>query len=252
MDEIQTRIETKNLNFYYGKYHALKNVNISISTGSVTAFMGHSGGGKSTLLRTFNKIYNLYPENKITGELLIDGVNLLTPGTNDALLRKKIGMVFQKPTSFPMTNYENIAFGIRLYEKLSQKEMDERVEWAYHKAALWDEVKDKLKVSSFHLSQGQQQRLCIARAIALKPEVLLMDEPTASLDPESSSLIEQLVLELKKDYTIVIVTHNLKQARRVSDFTAHIERGNLVEYGKTSDVFSSPKSPVTQQYILHE
>lgn len=250
MDAI--RIQVKNLDFYYGKYKALHGIHMDIASNCVTAFMGHSGSGKSTLLRTFNKIYSLYPQNKISGEILLDGVNILNDAEDNTLLRKKVGMVFQKPASFPMSNYENIAFGVRLYEKLSHKEMDERVEWALIKAALWNEVKDKLKVSSLNFSQGQQQRLCIARAIALKPEVLLLDEPTASLDPESSSMIENLVLELRNDYTIVIVTHNLKQAKKISDFTAHIEQGTLVEFGKTVNIFSNPQNAMTQRYIAHE
>jgi phosphate transport system ATP-binding protein len=246
------KIKTKNLNFYYGKNQVLKNINIDILKNCVTAFIGHSGSGKSTLIRTFNKIYSLYPENKVNGEIYLYDVNILNPKENLILLRKRVGMVFQKPTPFPMTNYENIAFGVRLYEKLSSQEMDNRVEWSFTKAGIWDEVKDKLKVSSLHLSQGQQQRLCIARAIAVKPEVLLLDEPTASLDPKSSSIIEELVLELKNDYTIVIVTHNLKQAKKTADYSAHIDHGQLIEYDKTDVVFSYPQNPITKKYIDYQ
>ncbi len=246
------KIQTKHLNFYYGERKALHDINISIPTNKITAFMGHSGSGKSTLIRTFNKIYMLYPENKVTGKIYLDEENILSPKTDLFSVRKRIGMVFQKPTPFPMTNYENIAFGVRLYEKLTTQEMDERVEWAFKKSALWHEVKDKLKDSSLNLSQGQQQRLCIARGIAVKPEVLLLDEPTSSLDPKSSSLIEDLVLELRKDYTIVIVTHNLRQAKKVADFTAHVDHGHIIEYGKTSDVFTKPSNEITQQYIEYE
>lgn len=245
-------IETKDLNFYYGAFHALKNINIPIREKCITSFMGGSGGGKSTLIRTFNRIYSLYPENKATGEILFNGRNILAPHENLMALRKNIGMVFQKPTPFPMSNYENIAFGVRLYEKLSQGEMDDRVEWAFRKAAIWNEMKDILKKSSFELSQGQQQRLCIARAIAVKPEVLLLDEPTSALDPKSSKIIEQLMLELKEDYTIVVVTHNLAQAKRISDFTAHLSKGHIVEYGETRELFHAPKHPVTQDYLEHE
>lgn len=243
------KIRTKNLNFFYGKYHALKDINVSIAAGEVTALIGHSGGGKSTLLRTFNRIYSLYPKLNAHGEIFLDNTNILSPKEDLMLLRKRVGMVFQRPTPFPMSIYDNIAFGIKLYERLKAKEIDERVEWALRKAAIWDEVKDKLKQSSHNLSHGQQQRLCIARTISVKPEVLLLDEPTSALDPKSSKLIEKLVLELKHDYTIVIVTHNLKQAKNVSDYTAHMHHGELVGFGKTKELFSNPQSEITRDYI---
>jgi len=247
MDKI--KIQTKNLDFFYGRNQALFSINLSIYKNRVTAFMGHSGSGKSTLLRTFNKIYSLYPENKASGEIFLDDENILDSKEDLILLRKRVGMVFQKPTPFPMSNYENIAFGVRLYERLSSSEMDERVEWALTRAGIWDEVKDRLHATSLDLSQGQQQRLCIARALAVKPEVLLLDEPTASLDPKSTSLIEALMKDLKGEYTIVVVTHNLKQAKRTADHCAHIDHGHLIEYDKTSVVFSSPNNPITKKYI---
>ncbi|MFP5482199.1 MAG: phosphate ABC transporter ATP-binding protein PstB, partial [Gammaproteobacteria bacterium] len=223
--EEKIKLEVKNLNFYYGSFHALKSVNLSIPEKKVTAFIGPSGCGKSTLLRVFNKMYALYPEQRAEGQILMDGEDLLTSKKDIALIRSKIGMVFQKPTPFPMSIYENIAFGVRLFEKLSKGEMEERVEWALTKAALWKEVKDKLHQSGNGLSGGQQQRLCIARGIAIKPEILLLDEPCSALDPISTASIEELITELKEDYTVVIVTHNMQQAARVSDYTAYMYLG---------------------------
>src|SRR5450830_118915 len=225
----QAKIAVRNLNFYYGKFHALKGINLEIPEKKVTAFIGPSGCGKSTLLRIFNRMYELYPEQRAEGEVMFDGENLLTSKKDVALIRSKVGMVFQKPTPFPMSIYENIAFGVKLYERPSRGEMDERVEWALRKAALWDEVKDKLRQSGLSLSGGQQQRLCIARAVAVKPEVLLLDEPTSALDPISTAKIEELLNELKTDYTIAIVTHNMQQAARVSDYTAYMYLGELIE-----------------------
>jgi phosphate transport system ATP-binding protein len=215
----------------------------------VTAFIGPSGCGKSTLLRTFNRMYQLYPKQRATGEILLDGDNLLDKKQDLNMLRAKIGMVFQKPTPFPMSIYDNIAFGVKLYENLNRHEMDDRVEWALKKAALWAEVKDKLKQSGTGLSGGQQQRLCIARAIAVKPQVLLLDEPTSALDPISTAHIEKLIDELKEDFTIVIVTHNMQQAARVSDYTAYMYLGDLIEFGDTSSVFTNPKRKETEDYI---
>jgi phosphate transport system ATP-binding protein len=215
----------------------------------VTAFIGPSGCGKSTLLRTFNRMYELYPNQRATGEILMDGENVLDPRQDLNMLRARVGMVFQKPTPFPMSIFDNIAFGIKLYESLSRRELEERVEWALRKAALWDEVKDKLNQSGTSLSGGQQQRLCIARAIAVKPEVLLLDEPASALDPISTARIEELIHELKEDYTIAIVTHNMQQAARVSDYTAYIYLGELIEFGKTDEVFIKPKRKETEDYI---
>ena len=215
----------------------------------VTAFIGPSGCGKSTLLRTFNRMYQLYPKQRATGEILLDGENLLDKKQDLNTLRAKIGMVFQKPTPFPMSIYDNITFGVKLYENLNRHDMDERVEWALKKAALWNEVKDKLKQSGMGLSGGQQQRLCIARAIAVKPQVMLLDEPTSALDPISTAHIEKLIDELKEDFTIVIVTHNMQQAARVSDFTAYMYLGDLIEFGDTSTVFTNPKRKETEDYI---
>lgn len=243
------KLEVNNLNFYYGDFHALKNVNLKIPEKKVTAFIGPSGCGKSTLLRIFNKMYALYPEQRAEGEILLDGENLLTTKRDIALIRSKIGMVFQKPTPFPMSIYENIAFGVRLFEKLSKGEMDERVEWALTKAALWKEVKEKLHQSGNGLSGGQQQRLCIARGIAIKPEVLLLDEPCSALDPISTASIEELITELKEDYTVVIVTHNMQQAARVSDYTAYMYLGELIEFGVTDQIFLKPKKQETENYI---
>lgn len=247
--EEKIKLEVKNLNFYYGSFHALKSVNLSIPEKKVTAFIGPSGCGKSTLLRVFNKMFALYPEQRAEGEILMDGENLLTSKKDIALIRSKIGMVFQKPTPFPMSIYENIAFGVRLFEKLSKGEMEERVEWALTKAALWKEVKDKLHQSGNGLSGGQQQRLCIARGIAIKPEILLLDEPCSALDPISTASIEELITELKEDYTVVIVTHNMQQAARVSDYTAYMYLGELIEFGVTDQIFLKPKKQETENYI---
>ncbi|MBA4749834.1 MAG: ATP-binding cassette domain-containing protein [Alphaproteobacteria bacterium] len=242
-------LDVKNLDFFYGKNQVLRQINLSVKAHTITALMGHSGSGKSTLIRIFNRIYELSPGSRAVGEIYFEGLQILDAQTDLLSLRRRIGMVFQKPTPFPMSIYENIAFGVSLYEKLSKPEMTERVIWALEKAGLWEEVKDKLAASSLNLSQGQQQRLCIARAIALKPEVLLLDEPTASLDPMSSSTIEELLLELKKEYTILIVTHNLKQAKRTADITAHMHHGEIITCGPTSLVFSNPSHLVTKKYI---
>ncbi|HCI13993.1 MAG: phosphate ABC transporter ATP-binding protein [Gallionellales bacterium GWA2_60_142] len=243
------KVVVKDLSFYYGKDRALKDINLNIAEKMVTAFIGPSGCGKSTLLRTFNRMYQLYPKQKATGEIILDGANILDPRQDLNMLRAKIGMVFQKPTPFPMSIYDNIAFGVKLYQNLGKNEMDERVEWALKKAALWTEVKDKLKQSGTGLSGGQQQRLCIARAIAVKPQVLLLDEPTSALDPISTAHIEKLIDELKEDFTIVIVTHNMQQAARVSDYTAYMYLGDLIEFGDTSTVFTNPKRKETEDYI---
>ena len=242
-------LEVRNLNFYYGSFQGLKDINLDIEQGKVTAFIGPSGCGKSTLLRTLNRMYDLYPGQRAEGEINFYGQNILEPGQDLNLLRSRIGMVFQKPTPFPMSIYENIAFGVRLYEKLSRSEMDERVEWALNKAALWNEAKDKLNQSGLSLSGGQQQRLCIARAVAVKPSVILLDEPTSALDPISTGKIEELINELKTEYTIAIVTHNMQQAARVSDYTAYMYLGVLVEYGKTDEIFIKPKRKETEDYI---
>ena len=246
---IAPKLIVRDLNFYYGDFRALKDINLTIQEKMVTAFIGPSGCGKSTLLRTFNRMYQLYPKQKATGEVLLDGENILDKKQDLNTLRSKIGMVFQKPTPFPMSIYDNIAFGVKLYEKFSRYDMDERVEWALKKAALWGEVKEKLKQSGTGLSGGQQQRLCIARAIAVKPQVLLLDEPTSALDPISTAHIEKLIDELKADFTIVIVTHNMQQAARVSDFTAYMYLGDLIEFGDTSVVFTNPKRKETEDYI---
>jgi phosphate transport system ATP-binding protein len=244
-----SKISVKDLNFYYGKYHALKNINLEIAEKKVTAFIGPSGCGKSTLLRTFNRMFELYPEQRATGTIKLDGEDLLTSKEDVALVRAKIGMVFQKPTPFPMSIYDNVAFGVKLFENLNATDLDERVEWALRKAALWNEVKDKLNQSGSGLSGGQQQRLCIARGIAIKPEVLLLDEPCSALDPISTSKIEDLITELKSDYTVLIVTHNMQQAARCSDFTAYMYLGDLVEFGVTEDIFFKPKRKETEDYI---
>ncbi|WP_066567867.1 phosphate ABC transporter ATP-binding protein PstB [Snodgrassella sp. CFCC 13594] len=243
------KIAVRDFNFYYGNFHALKNIHLDIPTNKVTAFIGPSGCGKSTLLRTFNRMYDLYPGMHAEGQLLLDGNNLLDKGVDVNLLRAKVGMVFQKPTPFPMSIYDNVTFGVKLYEKLSRSELDDRVEWALRKAALWNEVKDKLKQSGNSLSGGQQQRLCIARAVAAKPEVVLLDEPTSALDPISTAHIEELVTELKEDYTIAIVTHNMQQAARVSDYTAYMYLGELMEVGETNQIFTKPKRKETEDYI---
>jgi phosphate transport system ATP-binding protein len=244
-----SKISVKDLNFYYGKFHALKGINLEIPEKKVTAFIGPSGCGKSTLLRTFNRMFELYPDQRAEGEVMLDGENLLTSRKDVALIRARIGMVFQKPTPFPMSIYDNIAFGVRLFEKLGAVDMDERVEWALRKAALWGEVKDKLGQSGAGLSGGQQQRLCIARGIAIKPEVLLLDEPCSALDPISTAKIEELIAELKADYTVVIVTHNMQQAARVSDYTAYMYLGDLVEVGQTEQIFFKPQRQETEDYI---
>jgi len=243
------KISVKNLNFYYGKFHALKDISLEIPEKKVTAFIGPSGCGKSTLLRTFNRMFELYPEQRAEGEIIIDGEDVIRSKLDISLIRAKVGMVFQKPTPFPMSIYENIAFGVRLFEKLTRVEMDERVEWALKKGALWSEVKDKLNQSGSGLSGGQQQRLCIARAVAIKPEILLLDEPCSALDPISTGKIEELIHELKSDYTVLIVTHNMQQAARCSDYTAYMYLGDLMEVGATSDIFMKPKRKETEDYI---
>jgi phosphate transport system ATP-binding protein len=242
-------LEVRNLNFFYGSFQGLKDINLDIEQGKVTAFIGPSGCGKSTLLRTLNRMYDLYPGQRAEGEINFYGQNILDPDQDLNLLRSRIGMVFQKPTPFPMSIYENIAFGVRLYENLSRSQMDERVEWALNKAALWNEAKDKLNQSGLSLSGGQQQRLCIARGVAVKPSVILLDEPTSALDPISTGKIEELINELKHEYTIAIVTHNMQQAARVSDYTAYMYLGSLIEYGKTDEIFIKPKRKETEDYI---
>ncbi len=243
------KLAARGLDFYYDKFHALKSINLEIPEKRVTALIGPSGCGKSTLLRIFNRIYALYPKQEAKGEVLLDGNNILDPKYPMNRLRSKVGMVFQKPVPFPMTIYENVAYGIRHHERLSKAEMNNRVESALRQGALWDEVKDKLGQSALGLSGGQQQRLCIARAVALKPDVLLLDEPTSALDPISTSRIEQLVEELKRDYTIAIVTHNMQQAARVSDFTAFMYLGDLIEHDTTETIFSNPSKQQTEDYI---
>ena len=243
------KMDVRKLNFYYGKFQALKNISLQVAEKKVTAFIGPSGCGKSTLLRVFNRMYELYPDQRAEGEVTVDGENILTSKEDVALIRAKIGMIFQKPTPFPMSIYDNIAFGVRLFEKLSRPAMDERVEWALRKAALWSEVKDKLTQSGTSLSGGQQQRLCIARGIAVKPEIILLDEPCSALDPISTAKIEELIDELKTEYTVAIVTHNLQQAARVSDYTAYMYLGDLVEFGITDQIFLKPKRKETEDYI---
>jgi len=243
------KISIRHLNFYYGGFRALKDVSLDIADRQVTAFIGPSGCGKSTLLRTMNRMYSLYPNQRAEGEIRFNGQNVLDARTDLNLLRAKVGMVFQKPTPFPMSIYDNIAFGVRLYERLSPREMDERVEWALTQAAMWDEAKDKLRQSGMALSGGQQQRLCIARAVSVRPEVLLLDEPTSALDPISTARIEELISELKTDYTIAIVTHNMQQAARVSDKTAYMYLGELVEFGVTDQIFLKPARKETEDYI---
>ena len=243
------KMAAKDLDFYYDKFRALKSINLEIPEKRVTALIGPSGCGKSTLLRIFNRIYAIYPKMEAKGEVLLDGENILSPKYPMNRLRSKVGMAFQKPVPFPMTIYENVAYAIRHHEKISKADMNDRVEHALNQAALWGEVKDKLGQSALGLSGGQQQRLCIARAVALKPDVLLLDEPTSALDPISTSRIEQLVEELKKDYTIAIVTHNMQQAARVSDYTAFMYLGDLIEHDVTSNIFSKPKKQQTEDYI---
>ena len=249
MTDQKAALAIRNLNFYYGKFHGLKNVNLDIAENKVTAFIGPSGCGKSTLLRTLNRMYSLYPGQRAEGEINFYGQNILDAKQDLNLLRARVGMVFQKPTPFPMSIYDNIAFGIRLYENLSRSDMDERVEWALTKAAIWSEVKDKLGQSGLSLSGGQQQRLCIARTVAVKPSVILLDEPTSALDPISTAKVEELVSELKKDHTVAIVTHNMQQAARVSDFTAYMYLGELVEFGQTEQIFMKPARQETEDYI---
>jgi len=243
------KLRVRDLDFYYGQFHALKKVSLDIAEKKVTAFIGPSGCGKSTLLRTFNRMFELYPEQRAVGEISMDGENLLTSKRDVSLIRAKVGMVFQKATPFPMSIYDNIAFGVRLFERLPKAQMDERVEWALQKAALWGEVKDKLHLSGSSLSGGQQQRLCIARAISAEPEVLLLDEPCSALDPISTAKIEELIEELKSDYTVVIVTHNMQQAARCSDSTAYMYLGDLIEFGPTAELFMKPKKKDTEDYI---
>jgi phosphate transport system ATP-binding protein len=243
------KLFVRNLNFYYGRYQALHDISLEVPERRVTAFIGPSGCGKSTLLRAFNRIYNLYHGQRAAGEILLDDRNILDPKQDLNLLRAKIGMVFQKPTPFPMSIYDNVAFGVRLYERLSRSDLDYRVEWALRKAALWDEVKKILRQNGTQLSGGQQQRLCIARAVAVKPEVLLLDEPASALDPISTLRIEELVYELKEDYTIAIVTHNMQQAARVSDYTGFMYLGRLVEFSETEKMFTNPENPQTEDYI---
>ena len=239
----------RGLQFFYGNYGALKKIDLDIPAKRVVAIIGPSGCGKSTLLRIFNRIYSIYPKQRATGEVLLDGENILAPGYSLNRLRGKVGMVFQKPVPFPMSIYENIAFGVRHHERLSKSEMDARVVQSLRDAALWDEVKDNLGKSALSLSGGQQQRLCIARAIALRPEILLLDEPTSALDPISTAKVEELIHELKKDYTIVIVTHNMQQAARVSDYTAFMYMGELIEFAETRTIFMNPSNPQTEAYV---
>jgi len=248
-EEQVEKVSIRNLNFFYDQHRALKDISLPLYDKKVTAFIGPSGCGKSTLLRVLNRIYDLYPKQRATGEVLLDGVNILSAKQDLNLLRARIGMVFQKPTPFPMSIYDNVAFGIRLYERLGAAEMNARVEAALRRAALWTEVKDKLKQSGLSLSGGQQQRLCIARGIAVKPSVLLLDEPCSALDPISTSKVEELIDELKSEYCIVIVTHNMQQAARTADHTAFMYLGELIEFGETEQVFTNPAKEQTQQYI---
>jgi phosphate transport system ATP-binding protein len=247
--EPKVAIQIRNMNFFYGKFQGLKDINLDIMEHKVTAFIGPSGCGKSTLLRALNRMYSLYPGQRAEGEINFYGQNILEPKQDLNLLRARIGMVFQKPTPFPMSIYDNIAFGVRLYENLAKGEMDERVQWALTKTALWNEAKDKLNQSGLALSGGQQQRLCIARSVAVKPSVILLDEPTSALDPISTAKIEELVSELKSEYTVAIVTHNMQQAARVSDFTAYMYLGEMIEYGKTDQIFIKPQKQATEDYI---
>jgi phosphate transport system ATP-binding protein len=247
--QLPAKLRVRNLSFYYGAYRALHDISLDVPENRVTAFIGPSGCGKSTLLRTFNRMYSLYPDQRAEGEVILDDVNVLAMTRDLPLVRAKIGMVFQKPTPFPMSIYDNIAFGVRLFERLSRRGMDERVEWALTRAALWPEVRGKLQQSGNSLSGGQQQRLCIARCIAIKPELLLLDEPCSALDPISTTRIEELITELKNDYTVVIVTHNMQQAARVSDYTAYMYLGELIEFGDTDSIFIKPQRKQTEDYI---
>ena len=243
------KIRCEKLDFFYGDKQALKSIDLSMPERQVTAMIGPSGCGKSTLLRILNRMYDLYPGQRAEGKVLLDGANILDGGMDPAVLRSRIGMVFQKPTPFPMSIYDNIAFGVRLHERLSRAEMDERVQWSLSKAALWEEVKDRLSSSALGLSGGQQQRLCIARTIAVKPEVVLLDEPTSALDPISTAKVEELIDELKRDFTIVIVTHNMQQAARCADTTAFFYLGVLIEVDETAKMFTNPSDRRTQDYI---
>ncbi len=246
---LKNAIEIRNLDFFYGTFKGLKGINLDIAEHKVTAFIGPSGCGKSTLLRTLNRMYSLYPGQRAEGQINLYGENILDAKQDLNLLRARVGMVFQKPTPFPMSIYDNIAFGVKLYEKLSRSEMDDRVEWALSKAAIWNEVKDKLGQSGLSLSGGQQQRLCIARTVAVKPKVILLDEPTSALDPISTAKVEELVNELKSEYTVAIVTHNMQQAARVSDYTAYMYLGELIEFGQTDQIFMKPARQETEDYI---
>jgi len=246
---VKNAIEVRNLDFFYGSFKGLKGINLDIAEHKVTAFIGPSGCGKSTLLRTLNRMYSLYPGQRAEGQINLYGDNVLDAKQDLNLLRARVGMVFQKPTPFPMSIYDNIAFGVKLYENLSRSEMDDRVEWALSKAAIWNEVKDKLGQSGLSLSGGQQQRLCIARTVAVKPKVILLDEPTSALDPISTTKVEELVHELKSDYTVAIVTHNMQQAARVSDYTAYMYLGELMEFGQTEQIFMKPARQETEDYI---
>ena len=249
LQTLTPQISIRNLNFYYGNALALKNINLDIYKGKVTAFIGPSGCGKSTLLRTINRMYDLYPGQRAEGELIVGDKNILDKGVDTIELRAKVGMVFQKPTPFPMSIYDNIAFGVKMHEKLTRNQMDDRIEWALTKAALWDEVKDKLKQPGTGLSGGQQQRLCIARGVAVKPQVLLLDEPTSALDPISTMRIEELIHELKREFTIAIVIHNMQQAARCSDYTAYMYLGEMIEFGATEQIFFKPERKETEDYI---
>jgi phosphate transport system ATP-binding protein len=249
VDGLVEKLSAEDVNFFYGDFRALKNISVKLYKNRVTAFIGPSGCGKSTFLRILNRIYDLYPGQRAEGRVMLDGKNLLDADQDLNLLRANVGMVFQKPTPFPMTIYDNIAFGIKLYERLPKSELDDRVEQALRRAALWDEVKDKMNASGLSMSGGQQQRLCIARTIATRPEVILLDEPASALDPISTAKVEELIDELKRDYTIAIVTHNMQQAARTSDFTAFMYLGELVEYGETTQLFTNPKLERTQDYI---
>jgi len=247
--DLSTKVSVRNLDFFYGDHRALHSISTALHTNKVTAFIGPSGCGKSTLLRVLNRMYDLYPKQRAEGEVWLDGENILDPRVDVNLLRSRVGMVFQKPTPFPMSIHENIAFGVRLYERLSKAALDERVEEALRGAALWDEVKDKLHLSGLGLSGGQQQRLCIARSVAVQPEVILFDEPCSALDPISTAKVEELLDELSERYTIAIVTHNMQQAVRVSDYTAFMYLGELVEFGETNSLFTAPREKKTQDYI---
>lgn len=246
---LKPKMEVKDFNFYYGAFHALKNINLNIAENKVTAFIGPSGCGKSTLLRTFNRMYDLYNDQRAEGEIWLDGENIITKTNGLDRLRATVGMVFQRPTPFPMSIYDNVAYGVRLFENLSKSELDDRVEWALKKAALWNDVQHKLNDSGFALSGGQQQRLCIARGIAVRPEVILFDEPCSALDPISTAKIEDLINELKNEYTVVIVTHSMQQAARISDFTAFMYLGELMEFGETQKIFTHPDKQATEDYI---